>query len=199
MRREITAPTSRRKCTTSASAAPISGSCKQWIRYRAEAEVIRDVCLKQSFESSEKHGEGIASRSAGGIFWSTAAARSDAGLLLSGSSAGGGSANAGGVAGPPANTQVNTWLNISSNGVVTLTIGSSEMGQGSFSGLAQILSEDLMVNYNTIQTVQGVPATGAAGDRQFHRDVRQHRDSYQLLGLCARLARPRARCWCRRR
>jgi isoquinoline 1-oxidoreductase beta subunit len=66
-----------------------------------------------------------------------------------------------GIAGPPANTQVSTWLNISSSGVVTLTIGSSEMGQGSFSGLAQILSEDLMVNYNTIKTVQGVPATGA--------------------------------------
>jgi isoquinoline 1-oxidoreductase beta subunit len=66
-----------------------------------------------------------------------------------------------GIAGPPANTQVNTWLNISSSGAITLTIGSSEMGQGSFSGLAQILSEDLMVNYNTIQTVQGVPATGA--------------------------------------
>jgi len=66
-----------------------------------------------------------------------------------------------GVAGPPANTQVNSWLNIGNNGAITLTIGSSEMGQGSFSGLAQILAEDLMVNYNTIQTVQGVPATGA--------------------------------------
>jgi isoquinoline 1-oxidoreductase beta subunit len=61
----------------------------------------------------------------------------------------------------PASTQVNTWLSIGSSGTITLTIGSSEMGQGSFSGLAQILSEDLMVNYNMIQTVQGVPATGA--------------------------------------
>jgi len=67
-----------------------------------------------------------------------------------------------GIAGPPANTQVDTFLNISSAGVVTLTIGSSEMGQGSFSGLAQILAEDLMVDYNAIQTVQGVPATGRA-------------------------------------
>jgi isoquinoline 1-oxidoreductase beta subunit len=67
----------------------------------------------------------------------------------------------GGIAGPPAKTQVNTWLNIGSSGQITLTIGSSEMGQGSFSGLAQILAEDLMVEYSTIQTVQGVPATGA--------------------------------------
>jgi isoquinoline 1-oxidoreductase beta subunit len=65
-----------------------------------------------------------------------------------------------GIAGPPPNTQVNSWLNIGSTGVVTLTIGSSEMGQGSFSGLAQILSEDLMVNYSAIQTVQGKPAIG---------------------------------------
>lgn len=67
-----------------------------------------------------------------------------------------------GIAGPPAQTQVNTWLNIGSGGIVTLTIGSSEMGQGSFSGLAQILAEDLMVDYTTIQTMQGRPATGAA-------------------------------------
>ena len=86
-----------------------------------------------------------------------------------------------GVAGPPANTQVNTWLNISSAGVVTLTIGSSEMGQGSFSGLAQILAEDLMVDYTKIQTVQGVPRNRRAGDRQFHRDVRESRNSEQLL------------------
>jgi isoquinoline 1-oxidoreductase beta subunit len=66
-----------------------------------------------------------------------------------------------GIAGPPASTQVNTWLNITNSGAITLTIGSSEMGQGSFSGLAQILAEDLMVDYTKIQTVQGVPATGA--------------------------------------
>jgi isoquinoline 1-oxidoreductase beta subunit len=66
-----------------------------------------------------------------------------------------------GIAGPPAQTQVNTFLNITSGGVITLTIGSSEMGQGSFSGLAQVLSEDLMVNYNTIKTAQGEPAVGA--------------------------------------
>ncbi len=59
------------------------------------------------------------------------------------------------------NTQVNSWLNIGANGTITLTIGSSEMGQGSFSGLAQVLAEDLMVDYASIQTVQGTPPTGA--------------------------------------
>ena len=53
---------------------------------------------------------------------------------------------------------VTTWLQVGTDNSVTLTIGSSEMGQGSFSGLAQILAEDLMVSYGRIKTVQGVPA-----------------------------------------
>jgi len=69
---------------------------------------------------------------------------------------------AGGIAGPPANTQVNSWLNITSGGAITLTIGSSEMGEGSYTGLAVILSEDLMVDFTKIKTVHGVPAIGAA-------------------------------------
>jgi isoquinoline 1-oxidoreductase beta subunit len=64
----------------------------------------------------------------------------------------------GGIAGPPAQTQVNSWLNITSTGVITMTIGSSEMGQGSYTGLAMILAEDLMVDFTKIKTVQGVPA-----------------------------------------
>lgn len=86
------------------------------------------------------------------------------GLTLGFAIAGGGRkalAQVAGLAGPPAQTQVNTWLNITSGGAITLTIGSSEMGQGSYSGLAQILSEDLMVDYTKIKTVQGVPAIGA--------------------------------------
>lgn len=53
--------------------------------------------------------------------------------------------------------QVNAWLRVGSDETVTLTIGSSEMGQGSFSGLAQILAEDLIVDYNRVATVQGGP------------------------------------------
>ena len=52
---------------------------------------------------------------------------------------------------------VNTWLSIGADESITLTIGSSEMGQGSFSGLAQVLAEDLMVDYARVITVQGAP------------------------------------------
>ncbi len=54
-------------------------------------------------------------------------------------------------------TAVNTWLTIGSDNSVKLTIGSSDMGQGSFSGLAQILAEDLMVNPNRVILLQGSP------------------------------------------
>lgn len=52
---------------------------------------------------------------------------------------------------------VNAWLTIGSDNVVTLTVGSSDMGQGSFDGLAQILCEDLMVDPNKVKLVQGGP------------------------------------------
>ena len=86
------------------------------------------------------------------------------GLTLGFAIAGGGgraAAQIAGIAGPPAQTQVNTWLNITSGGVITMTIGVSEMGQGTFTGLAMILAEDLMVDLTKIKTVQGVPAIAA--------------------------------------
>ena len=52
---------------------------------------------------------------------------------------------------------VNTWLTIGTDESITLTIGSSEMGQGSFSGLAQILAEDLMIDYTRVIGAQGGP------------------------------------------
>lgn len=52
---------------------------------------------------------------------------------------------------------VNSWLTIAGDDSITLTIGSSDMGQGSFQGLAQILAEDLMVDPLRVQLVQGGP------------------------------------------
>lgn len=53
--------------------------------------------------------------------------------------------------------QVNSWLNIGSDNSVSLTIGVTEMGQGTFSTLGQIMAEDLMVDYSRIQLRQGGP------------------------------------------
>ena len=53
---------------------------------------------------------------------------------------------------------VNSWLTIGVDDSITLTIGASDMGQGAFSGLAQILCEDLMVDPARVQLVQGKPS-----------------------------------------
>lgn len=53
---------------------------------------------------------------------------------------------------------VNTWLQIATDNTITLTVGASEMGQGSFSAMAQILAEDLMVDYAKIKTLQAQPS-----------------------------------------
>lgn len=64
---------------------------------------------------------------------------------------------AAGPAEAAAATAVNSWLTIGSDESITLTIGSSDMGQGSFAGLAQVLCEDLMVDPNRVRLVQGAP------------------------------------------
>ena len=58
--------------------------------------------------------------------------------------------------------RVNAWLRVGADNSVTLTVGASDMGQGSFQGLAQVLAEDLMVDPARIVLVQGGP-TMAAG------------------------------------
>ncbi len=52
---------------------------------------------------------------------------------------------------------VNTWLSIAADNSIILTVGASDMGQGSVQGLAQILAEDLMVNPARVRIAQGGP------------------------------------------
>lgn len=54
-------------------------------------------------------------------------------------------------------TAVNAWLTVGSDESITLAIGATEMGQGSHAGLAQVMAEDLMVDYLRIRVVQGGP------------------------------------------
>ena len=53
--------------------------------------------------------------------------------------------------------RVNSWLSITPDNRITLTIGASDMGQGSFQALAQVLAEDLMVDPLKVALVQGGP------------------------------------------
>jgi isoquinoline 1-oxidoreductase beta subunit len=60
-----------------------------------------------------------------------------------------------------ASTKVNSWLQIATDETITLTIGASDMGQGSFTGLAQILAEELIVDFARVKTVHGKPTLAA--------------------------------------
>src|SRR5437764_13338569 len=44
----------------------------------------------------------------------------------------------------------NAWLRIGTDGIVTLTLDKSEMGQGSQTGLALILAEELEADWSTV-------------------------------------------------
>src|SRR3989442_12844090 len=50
----------------------------------------------------------------------------------------------------PAPFAPNAWLRIGADGIVTLTIDRSEMGQGSQTGLALILAQELQADWSTI-------------------------------------------------
>ena len=58
-------------------------------------------------------------------------------------------------------TAVNSWLTIRRDNTITLTIGASDMGQGSFQALAQVLAEDLMVDPVRVTLAQGGPTMAA--------------------------------------
>jgi isoquinoline 1-oxidoreductase beta subunit len=53
--------------------------------------------------------------------------------------------------------QLGTWLEIGSDESVMILVGSSEMGQGIMTGLAQLVAEDLMVDWANVK-VQSSPA-----------------------------------------
>src|SRR4051794_36975432 len=56
--------------------------------------------------------------------------------------------------------QPNSWIRIDSNGVVSLTIGKSEMGQGVRTSLAMLLAEELEADWSAIKLVQAKPSPG---------------------------------------
>ena len=56
-----------------------------------------------------------------------------------------------GPAAAPPSFEPNAWLRIGTDGIVTLTVDRSEMGQGSQTGLAMILAEELEADWSTIR------------------------------------------------
>ena len=55
---------------------------------------------------------------------------------------------------PTSDTHINSYVSIATDGSVTLFFGGCEMGQGSMSGLAQILAEELKIEWNQVVVEQ---------------------------------------------
>ncbi|HVH08508.1 MAG TPA: molybdopterin cofactor-binding domain-containing protein, partial [Gemmatimonadales bacterium] len=69
------------------------------------------------------------------------------------------------VVGSPSSFAPNAWLRIDTHGIVTLTIDKSEMGQGSQTGLAVILAEELEAEWSTVR-LGPVPENPVAWSRR---------------------------------
>src|SRR2546430_11207393 len=63
---------------------------------------------------------------------------------------------------PDAPFAPNAWVRVGGDGIVTLTVDKSEMGQGSQTGLAMILAEELEADWSTVR-LGPVPANPVAG------------------------------------
>ena len=67
-------------------------------------------------------------------------------------------------AGPPP-PEVNAWVHIGTDDIVTVRIARSEMGQGTLTGLAQLVAEELECDWDYVKTEYPTPGQNLARDR----------------------------------
>jgi len=70
------------------------------------------------------------------------------------------------AAGQVTSATVNTWIQIGSDESITILVGATDMGQGVLSGLAQIVAEELMVDWGAVRAIEA-PADPAYGNPLF--------------------------------
>jgi isoquinoline 1-oxidoreductase beta subunit len=87
----------------------------------------------------------------------------------------------------PSGFQPSAWLHVDPQGVVTVYLGRSEMGQGSYTGMAVLVAEELDADWKTVRVVQG------DADPKYGRmvtggssSVRQSWDPLRKAGAAAR-------------
>lgn len=89
-------------------------------------------------------------------------------------------------------TRITTWIQIGADDSITMLIGSSEMGQGVMTGLAQLLAEDLMVEWTKVRA-EASPAGSAYANPLFRTQLTGGSSSirgyYQALRLAGATAR----------
>jgi len=102
-------------------------------------------------------------------------------------------AKATGAAAASTATTVNTWIQIGTDESITILVGATDMGQGVLSGLAQIVAEELMVDWSKVSAVEA-PANPVYGNPlfggfQFTGGSTSVRGYYQPLRVAGAAAR----------
>ncbi len=97
--------------------------------------------------------------------------------------------------GDPVSANINAWIRIGADESVTVLIGSAEMGQGAYSGLAQIAAEELKVDW---QKVTALPCPSSmAWITGGSTSIRNNYQMFRMAGATARemLIAAAARTW----
>lgn len=96
-------------------------------------------------------------------------------------------------AGPPP-PEVNAWVHIGTDDIVTIRIARSEMGQGTLTGLAQLVAEELECDWAKVRTEYPTPGQNLARDRVWgdfltggSRGIRASHDYVREGGAAARI------------
>jgi isoquinoline 1-oxidoreductase beta subunit len=93
-----------------------------------------------------------------------------------------------------ANPEINAWVLIKPDDTVVVRIARSEMGQGSLTGLAQLVAEELECNWSKVTTEYPTPGQNLARNRAWgnfstggSRGIRESHDYVRKGGAAARI------------
>ncbi len=93
-----------------------------------------------------------------------------------------------------ANPEINAWVLIKPDDTVVIRIARSEMGQGSLTGLAQLVAEELDCNWSKVTTEYPTPGQNLARNRAWgnmstggSRGIRESHDYVRKGGAAARI------------
>src|SRR5205085_11216431 len=91
-------------------------------------------------------------------------------------------------------TEVNIWVAIKPDDTCVIRIARSEMGQGTLTGLAQLVAEELECNWKHVTTEQITPGRNLASKRAWgemgtggSRGIRTSQDYVRRAGASARM------------
>ncbi len=92
--------------------------------------------------------------------------------------------------------EVNAWVVIRPDDTVVIRIARSEMGQGTLTGLAQLVAEELECDWSKVTTEYPTPGQNVARKRDVGRlqQPPAAAASASRRNTCARAARQRAKC-----